>query len=82
MCHSRDSGGARPRRGKQERKRHMRNGLWIIVMGRVVGTRLAAGLAAAHPPKVVFPGDGVDGPALSYTDNGDSTTMDNNTQLM
>jgi hypothetical protein len=34
---------------KQERKMDMRNGLWIIVMGGVVGTILAAGLAAAAP---------------------------------
>jgi hypothetical protein len=30
----------------------------------------------------VFPGDGVTAPALSYTDNGDLTTTDNNTQFM
>ena len=29
----------------------------------------------------VFPGDGLDGPALSYTDNGNGTFMDNNTLL-
>lgn len=42
-----------------------------------------ADLAAclAEPP-VVFPGDGVDGPALSYTDHGDGTVTDNNTLLM
>ena len=33
-------------------------------------------------PTAVFPGDGVDGPALSYTDNGDGTFTDNNTLLM
>ena len=33
-------------------------------------------------PSAVFPGDGVDGPALSYTDNGDGTFTDNNTLLM
>jgi hypothetical protein len=33
-------------------------------------------------PDVVFPGDGVDGPALSYHDNGDGTFTDNNTLLM
>ena len=31
---------------------------------------------------VTFPGDGVDGPALSYTDNRDGTATDNNTLLM
>lgn len=31
---------------------------------------------------VVFPGDGLDGPALSYTANGDGTATDNNTLLM
>jgi hypothetical protein len=30
----------------------------------------------------VFPGDGVDGPMLSYTDNGDGTFTDNNTLFM
>jgi hypothetical protein len=33
-------------------------------------------------PNVVFPGDGVDGQALSYTDNGDGTFTDNNTLLI
>jgi Protein of unknown function (DUF1566) len=42
-------------------------------------TDLAACLAE---PGAVFPGDGVDGPALSYTDNGDGTITDNNTLLM
>src|SRR5262245_38480579 len=30
----------------------------------------------------VFPGDGVDGPALSYPDNNDGTFTDNNTLFM
>jgi hypothetical protein len=33
-------------------------------------------------PGAVFPGDGVDGPALSYTDNMNGTFTDNNTLLM
>jgi hypothetical protein len=33
-------------------------------------------------PGAVFPGDGVDGPALSYTDNPDGTVTDNNTLLV
>jgi hypothetical protein len=33
-------------------------------------------------PNVVFPGDGVNGPPLSYRDNGDRTTTDLNTGLM
>src|SRR5262245_1141032 len=34
-------------------------------------------------PTVVFPGDGAGhGPALSYTDHGERTFTDNNTQLM
>jgi len=33
-------------------------------------------------PNVVFPGDGVDGPALSYHNNFDGTVTDNNTLLM
>jgi hypothetical protein len=37
---------------------------------------LAARKAA---PNAVFPGDRVDGPALSYTDNRDGTFTDNNT---
>jgi hypothetical protein len=35
-----------------------------------------------NKPTVVFPGDGVNGPALSYTDNGDGTFTDDNTLLM
>jgi hypothetical protein len=35
-----------------------------------------------NKPTVVFPGDGVNGPALSYTDNNDGTFTDNNTLLM
>jgi len=38
--------------------------------------------ACEAAPNVVFPGDGVIGPALSYTDNGDGTFTDNNTQLV
>jgi hypothetical protein len=37
--------------------------------------------ACEAEPNAVFPGDGVDGPALNYTDNGDTVT-DNNTLLM
>ena len=33
-------------------------------------------------PNVVFPGDGMNGQALSYTDNGDGTFTDNNTLLI
>lgn len=33
-------------------------------------------------PTVIFPGDGVNGPQLSYTDNGDGTFTDKNTLLM
>jgi hypothetical protein len=33
-------------------------------------------------PSAVFPGDGVDGPTLRYTDHGDGTFTDNNTLLM
>jgi Protein of unknown function (DUF1566) len=42
-------------------------------------TDLAACLAE---PTVIFPGDGLDGPALSYKDNGNGTATDNNTQLV
>jgi Protein of unknown function (DUF1566) len=38
--------------------------------------------ACQAEPGAVFPGDGMNGPALSYTDNGDGTATDNNTQLM
>jgi hypothetical protein len=38
--------------------------------------------ACQAEPVVVFPGNGVDGPALSYHDNGDGTFTDNNTLLM
>ena len=38
--------------------------------------------ACEAEPIAVFPGDGVDGPALNYTDNGDGTITDNNTLLM
>jgi hypothetical protein len=38
--------------------------------------------ACQGKPIVVFPGDGVGGPALSYLDNGDGTFTDNNTLLM
>jgi hypothetical protein len=38
--------------------------------------------ACQAEPSVVFPGDGVDGPALSYHDNGDGTFTDNNTLFM
>jgi hypothetical protein len=38
--------------------------------------------ACEAEPNAIFPGDGVDGPALSYTDNGDGTITDNNTLLM
>ena len=38
--------------------------------------------ACQAEPNVIFPGDGVDGPALSYHDNGDGTFTDNNTLLM
>ena len=38
--------------------------------------------ACRAEPTVIFPGDGVDGPALSYTDNRDGTATDNNTLLM
>jgi hypothetical protein len=37
---------------KQERKRHMRNGLWSIVVGGVVGVLLGAAPVGAQP----FPG--------------------------
>ena len=37
---------------KQERRRHMRNGLWSIVVGGVVGVLLGAGPVGAQP----FPG--------------------------
>jgi len=92
----------------------MRNGLWSIVVGGIVGVLLWAGPVGAQPfpgglprcqaslgtcttnlgtcqtdlaaclaePTVVFPGDGVDGPALSYTNHGDGTVTDNNTLLM
>src|SRR6266478_6186924 len=33
-------------------------------------------------PTVIFPGDGVDGPTLRYTDNGNGTFTDHNTLLM
>src|SRR5881409_2214107 len=82
---------------KQERRRHMRKGLWSIVVGGVVGALLWAGPVGARPfpgglaacqaslgtcqtdlricqtalaECQVFPGDGVEGPALSYHDNG------------
>src|SRR5712691_4505056 len=46
-------------------------------------TTCQADLAACQAePTVIFPGDGVDGPALSYTDNSDGTFTDNNTLLM
>jgi len=45
-------------------------------------TQAQADLAACQAQQAVFPGDGVDGPALSYTDNGDGTVTDNNTLLM
>jgi Protein of unknown function (DUF1566) len=38
--------------------------------------------ACEAAPCAVFPGDGVTGPALSYTDNGDGTFTDNNTHLV
>ena len=38
--------------------------------------------ACQAEPNVVFPGDGVDGPALSYHNNFDGTVTDNNTLLM
>jgi len=39
--------------------------------------------ACEAAPNAVFPGDGAgNGPALSYTDNGDGTATDNNTGLM
>ena len=87
----------------------MRNGLWSIVVGGLVGALLGAAPVGAQPflgglPECVrqlntcnadlgncqadlaecqvFPGDGVDSPALSYTDNMDGTFTDNNTQLM
>jgi Protein of unknown function (DUF1566) len=77
---------------KHERKGHMRNRLWGIVLGGVMGALLWAGAVGAQPPTAggpgdeepcaVFPGDGVDGAALSYTENGDGTVTDNNTLLM
>lgn len=39
-------------------------------------------LAACEEDLVVFPGDGVTGPVLSYTDNGDGTFTDDNTGLV
>jgi hypothetical protein len=38
--------------------------------------------ACQAEPTAVFPGDGVDGPPLRYTDNGDGTVTDNNTLLL
>jgi hypothetical protein len=59
---------------KHERKMHMRNRLWSIVVGGVMGALLWAGPVGAKPESsAVFPGDGVDGPALRYTPNGDGT---------
>lgn len=92
----------------------MRNGLWFIAMGGIVGALLWPGPVGAQSfpgglpacvaqlnacksdlgtcktdleacqaePTVVFPGDGVDGPPLHYTDNGDGTVTDDNTLLM
>ena len=46
-------------------------------------TQTQADLVACQAaPSAVFPGDGVDGPALSYTDNGNGTFTDDNTLLM
>ena len=47
----------------------------ILVLAIVFSVNTYAG-------KTVFPGDGIDGPALSYKDNNDGTFTDNNTQLM
>ena len=38
--------------------------------------------ACQNQPTIVFPGDGVNGPALSYTDNRNGTFTDKNTLLM
>lgn len=50
-------------------------GLVVVVLG---GVLLGA---VSHVWAGPFPGDGVDGPALSYWDNGDGTTTDLNTKL-
>jgi hypothetical protein len=51
-------------------------GLVAVVIGVVL-------LGAVSPVCAAnFPGDGVDGPELSYRDNGDGTTTDLNTRLM
>jgi hypothetical protein len=51
-------------------------GLVAVVMGGVLLG--AVSLVCAGP----FPGDGVEGPALSYQDNLDGTTRDLNTNLL
>jgi hypothetical protein len=52
---------------------------------QVAGDDLTAcqlSLEACEAGNAVLPGSGVDGPPLTYTDNGDGTITDNNTLLM
>jgi len=43
---------------------------------------VAPGICEDAPAGAIFPGDGVNGPALSYQNNGDGTVTDLNTGLM
>src|SRR3972149_9339876 len=55
---------------------------FVSIYFGIIGVALLTSLAHAVGPKN-FPGDGAgDGPALSYTDNGDGTFTDNNTKFM
>src|SRR3990172_4068415 len=55
---------------------------FVSIYCGIIGVALWTSLAHAGGPKN-FPGDGAgDGPALSYTDNGDGTFTDNNTKFM
>jgi hypothetical protein len=65
----------------KERTMDAKNVWKMLLVSAMVGVLLASGTAGAQGC-VVFPGDGVTGPALSYTDNGDGTATDNNTLLI
>jgi hypothetical protein len=55
--------------------------VWSMMGCGGMGLLLLAGMARAQS-NAVFPGTGVDGPTLRYTDNGDGTITDDNTRLM
>src|SRR6266581_3910138 len=59
---------------------HMRIAWGSIVGWGIAGALLWAGSVGAQP--AVFPGDGVNGPALRYTDHRDGTFTDDNTKLI